>query len=114
MTSPRLEMPPPPPEAPQSARENRDRAPRQRLQDAEAAEADALDEKMAKTTQSCFAHARAEAVARLATPKEPGASERTQRRALSREYAAYALGAAVVTLSSSKVQSWWANDPAGI
>lgn len=72
MTSPRLEMPPPPPEAPQSARENRDRAPRQRLQDA-------LDEKMAKTTQSCFAHARAEAVARLATPKEPGASETTQR-----------------------------------
>lgn len=91
MTSPRLEMPPPPPEAPQSARENRDRAPRQRLQDA-------LDEKMAKTTQSCFAHARAEAVARLATPKEPGASETTQRRALSREYAAYAKEAAAALL----------------
>lgn len=93
MTSPRLEMPPDLP-APQSARENRenrDRAPRQRLQDA-------LDEKMAKTTQSCFAHARAQAVARLATPKEPGASERTQRRALSREYAAYAKEAAAALL----------------
>lgn len=94
MTSPRLEMPPPDLPAPQSARENRenrDRAPRQRLQDA-------LDEKMAKTTQSCFAHARAQAVARLATPKEPGASERTQRRALSREYAAYAKEAAAALL----------------
>eukprot|EP00434_Breviolum_minutum_P041191 symbB.v1.2.036638.t1/scaffold5216.1/size29738/2 len=53
---------------------------------------------MAKTTETCFSYDRTQALARLATPKEPGASERTQRRALSREYAAYAKEAAAALL----------------
>jgi len=88
-TSPRCEEPQDfPPPGPCSAR---GKAPRQRLQEA-------LNEKMAKTTETCFSYDRTQALARLATPKEPGASERTQRRALSREYAAYAKEAAAALL----------------
>ena len=56
---------------------------------------DVLDEKMAQTTDSFCSKVRA---ASLATPKAPGASERTKRRALSREYAAYAKEAAKALL----------------
>lgn len=66
------------------------RAPRQRLQDA-------LEQRFAKTTQTSFGDIQVK-MARLATPKEPGASERTQRRAVSREYAAYAKDAAAQLL----------------
>ena len=50
---------------------------------------------MAQTTDSFCSKVRA---ASLATPKAPGASERTKRRALSREYAAYAKEAAQALL----------------
>eukprot|EP00913_Durusdinium_trenchii_P017972 g16890.t1 len=58
---------------------------------------DALEQRFAKTTQTSFGDIQVK-MARLATPKEPGASERTQRRAVSREYAAYAKDAAAQLL----------------
>lgn len=65
------------------------KAPRKRLAPQEIF----LQEQLAKTGPPFFTPTRPEpsqALQQLATPREPGASERTQRRAFSREYAAYA------------------------